>query len=128
MLKIKNVLWLLPGCLLLTSCATSTITNLTSSTQTRNASGQYPLEYAWDSSMATIRPETITPYAVVIGGDMYPMRKTLRMTNRWETLVPIPPDKNSINYYFKVDYDYNRFGQPGKGSKASPEYKLSIGD
>ena len=55
------------------------------------------------------------------------MRQTLRMTNRWETLVPVPPDKNYINYRFKVDYEYNRFGPKGKGSKLSPEYKLSIG-
>lgn len=127
MLKMKNLLLLLLGCLVLAGCATNTITNLTSSTQPRNASGQYPLEYEWDSNMATIRPGTITPY-VVIGVDLYPMRQTLRMTNRWETLVPIPPDQKSINYRFKVDYEYNRFGKPGPGSKLSPEYKLSIQD
>lgn len=127
MLKMKRLFPLFLFPLLLTSCATSSITNLTSTTQPRNASGQYPIEYKWDSSQATIRPQTITPF-VIVGVDAYPMRQTLKMTNRWETLVPIPPDKNSLNYHFRVDYDYNRFGTPGKGSLLSPEYKLVIVD
>ena len=98
-------------CLLLSAVAlagcVTTLTNLTATTQ------------------QTIKPRTIQPY-VVIGFDTYEMRPTYKMTNRWEALIPIPPDKNVVTYRFKVDYEFARFGKPGKASKASPEYKLYI--
>jgi hypothetical protein len=106
------------------SCMT-TVTNLTPTAQARNANNLYPIEYQWDTTQQTIRPESVQPF-VLVGFDSYEMRPTLRMTNRWEALVPIPPDKNVIVYRFKVDYEYGRFGPPGKASKTSPEYKLYI--
>lgn len=116
-------------CLLLTAfvlagCVT-TVTNLTATTQPRNPKNLYLIEYQWDTTQQTIRPSSIQPY-VVIGFDTYEMRPTLKLTNRWEALVPVPPDKNVITYRFKVDYEYSRFGKPGKASKGSPEYKLYI--
>jgi len=126
---LKNKKWfsllLLP--VLLTGCPTSTITNLTATQQPRNPNGQYPIEVKLDSTQQSLRPESITPQ-VVVGLDSYPMRPQLKMTNRWEALVPIPPGTNVINYHFKVDYQYNTFGKPGQGSMRSSQYKLTIMD
>jgi hypothetical protein len=109
---------------LLAGCVTS-VTNLTATTQPRNPNNLYLIEYQWDSNQQTIRSDSIKPF-VVTGFDTYEMRPTRHMTNRWEVLVPIPPDKNVITYRFKVDYEFSRFGKPGKASKGSPEYKLYI--
>ena len=128
MLRIKKrfSLWLLPA-LLLASCATSTITNLTPTQQPRNPNGQYLIEAKLDSTQQTLRPDTVSPH-VVVGFDSYPMRPQLKMANRWEALVPIPPGTNVINYHFKVDYEYNKFGKPGHDSMRSSQYKLAILD
>ena len=116
-------------CLLLSAVAlagcVTTLTNLTATTQPRNPNNLYLIEYQWDTTQQTIKPRTIQPY-VVIGFDTYEMRPTYKMTNRWEALIPIPPDKNVVTYRFKVDYEFARFCKPGKASKASPEYKLYI--
>ena len=117
-------LCLLMAALVLAGCVT-TITNLTATTQPRNANNLYPIEYQWDTTQQTIRPDTIKPF-VVIGFDSYEMQPTLRMTNRWEALVPVAPDKSSVTYRIKVDYEYGRFGKPGMASKTTPEYKLYI--
>ena len=85
----------------------------------------YRIEYQWDTTEQTIRSDSIHPF-VLIGFDSYEMQSTLKMTNRWEALVPVPPDKNVITYRFKVDYEINEFGKIGKASKTSPEYKLYI--
>ena len=116
-------------CLLLSAaifagCVT-TVTNLTSTTQHRNPNNLYLIEYQWDTTQQTVRPQSIQPF-VVVGFDTYEMRPTLKLTNRWEALVPISADKSVITYRFKVDYEFARFGAPGKASKASPEYKLYI--
>ena len=116
-------------CLLMTSmviagCVT-TITNLTATTQPRNANNLYLIEYQWDTTQQTIKADSVQPF-VIVGFDTYEMRPTLKMAQRWEVLVPVPPDKGMIVYRFKVDYEVNRFGKPGKESKSSPEYKLYI--
>lgn len=125
----KNKKWfsllLLP--LVLTGCPTSTITNLTSTQQPRNDNGQYLMELKLDTTQQSLRPESVTPH-VVVGPDSYPMRPQLKMVNRWEALVPIPSGTNVINYHFKVDYDYNKFGKPGQASMRSSQYKLVIVD
>ncbi|MEO6182500.1 MAG: hypothetical protein ABIP71_05290 [Verrucomicrobiota bacterium] len=105
----------------------STITNLTPSQQTRNVSGLYPVEAAWDSRQQSIREGSMKP-SVMVGMESYPMRKTSLMRNRWETLVPVPADKGVINYRFKFDFDYNAIPQPMPDSKLSREYKLQIVD
>lgn len=116
-------LCLLTG-LVLGGCMT-TVTNLTPTTEMRNPDNLVRIEYQWDTTQQTIRPESIRPF-VVVGFDTYEMQPTLKMTNRWEALVPVPPDKNVINYHFKVDYEFRRFGDIGKASKTSEEYKLYI--
>jgi hypothetical protein len=126
MLKIKRVV---PVCLLaifLVSCVAKVITNLTPTQMPRNPSGQYLVEMKLDSTQQTLRYDTITPQ-VVAGFNSYKMRPTLKMTNRWEALVPLPADKEVLLYRFKVDYEYNKFGnKPGQGSLMSEEYKLTI--
>jgi|ERR1051325_12037789 hypothetical protein len=111
----------------LTGCATSRITNLTTTRQPRNPSGLYPVEFAWDSDQQTLIAGSIKPY-VVVGFDFFPMRPSLGISNRWETVVPVPADKNSITYHFKVDYQYRAFGKAEKSSKLSPSYRLDIAD
>lgn len=113
--------------LLLVGCVTTTITNLTSTQQPRNSTGQYLIEYVWDSNQQTVRQETITPF-VVIGFDNYKMQRVLRTTNRWETYIPVAANQESVRYHFKVDYEYSGWGKPGKASIITPEYKLTIVD
>ncbi len=105
----------------------STITNLTPSRQPRNATGLYPIETAWESRQQSIRQETIRP-SVLVGLDSYPMRPTANIKNRWETLVPIPADKDYLIYKFKFDYEYNAIPRPMPDSKLSHEYRLQIVD
>lgn len=125
MLMIKKLLPLFALSILLASCTTSSLNNLTPTQLPRNATGLYQIEVALDSSQHTLRPDSIAPQ-VVVGFESYPMRPTLKVNNRWEALVPIAADKGSIDYHFKIDYEYNKFGKPGKGSLRSGEYKLAI--
>lgn len=83
------------------------------------------MEFVWDSDQSTIIYDSIKPY-VVIGFDQYPMRPALDIKNRWETVIPVPPDKNFVLYHFKVEYQYRTFGKPEKSSKLSPSYRLDI--
>ena len=110
---------------LLTGCVTNTVTQLTPTTQPRNPTGQYRVEFQWDSSQQTVRWDTIKPQAVV-DLDTYEMKQVLRTTNRWETFIPIPASKNQVIYQFKVDYEVTQFGKPLPTSKLSPLYKMVI--
>jgi hypothetical protein len=113
--------------LVLSGCVTSQITNLTATRLPRNASGVYPVEFAWDSSQQSIIESSIKP-SVIIGTDVYPMRPALSIANRWETVIPIPADKNFTVYHFKVDYQYRDFGRVEKSSRLSNSYRLDIVD
>ena len=113
--------------LLLAGCATSRITNLTTTRQPRNPSGVYPVEFAWDSDQQTMIEGSIKP-SVLIGFDLYPMRPALGISNRWETVIPVSADKNVVLYQFKVEYQYRTFGKPEKSSRLSPSYRLDIVD
>jgi len=48
------------------------------------------------------------------------------LSNRWEALVPVPPDKKILNYSFKFDYLYNAIPEARADSKLSPPYQLEI--
>lgn len=108
-------------------CTTSTISNLTPSRQPRNANGLYSFEVAFATRQQSLRKETLRPQ-VVIGLDTYPMRPTSLVQNRWETLVPIPADKEKVYYRIKFDYDYNSVPIRRGNSKLSPPYELQIVD
>jgi hypothetical protein len=113
--------------LLAGGCST-TITNLTPKQEARNANGFYLVEVALNTTQQTLRWNSIKPN-VVVGKEFYTMKNTALMTNRWETLVPIPPGASSIDYRFKFDYKYNVFSaQPQPDSKLSRTYRLTIMD
>ena len=122
----KKSLPLLLLSLLLVGCATQ-LTNLTPQQQVRNANNLYTVEVAFNSRQQTIRWETIEP-KIVVGQESYEMRPTPLLTNRWEGLIPVPPDKNVVRYRYRFDYQYNRMGNPGLDNSISPEYTLRIID
>ena len=106
----------------------TTITSLTPKREYRNNNGLYSLEAALNSRQQTLRWDSVKA-SVMVGTEFYPMRMTSLMTNRWETLVPIPPGATTLTYRFKFDFEYNAFGAPPKSdSKLSPVYKLQIMD
>jgi hypothetical protein len=113
--------------LAMAGCTTATVTNLSPQRELRNPNGLYPIEAALTSRQQTMRWETIRP-SVVIGTQFYPMQPTALMKNRWETLIPVPPNVNSVFYRIKFDYDYNTFSKPKPDSVLSPEYRLLIMD
>jgi hypothetical protein len=123
---LKRFLPMLFAPLLLAGC-TSTFTNLTPLHQTRNANNLYPVEVAMASRQQTLRWDTIHPQ-IVVGNEIYPMRPTTLMTNRWEGLVPVPAGTSLVHYRYKFDYSYNAMGQPKADSSLSPEYTLRIAE
>ena len=121
----KKCLPVLLVALLSAGCTTTVITNLTPQVEPRNEKGLYSIEAALSSRQQTIRWDSIQPN-VMVGDQLYPMRPTMLMTNRWETLIPIPPGVNVIGYRFKFEYGYNAFGPARKDNKLSPQYRLQI--
>jgi hypothetical protein len=124
MLTQKTILLLLLT-LVMSGCTTTSITNLSPRQLPRNANGLYLFEVALDTTQQTLRQETIQPY-VLVGIQAYPMESALMLKNRWEALVPIPATNKFVNYRYKFDYGYNRFGPRGTNSKLSPQYQLEI--
>ena len=106
-------------------CVTNTVTQLTPTTQPRNPTGQYRVEFQFDSTQQTVRWDTIKPHTIV-DLDTYEMRQVLRTTNRWEAFIPIAASRSQIIYQFKVDYEVTQFGKPLLTSKLSPLYKMVI--
>jgi hypothetical protein len=123
---LKRFLPILIAPLLVTGC-TSTFTNLTPLHQTRNANNLYPLEVSMTSRQQTLRWDSIRPQ-IMVGHEVYPMRPTTLMTNRWEGLVPVPADTKLVHYRYKFDYDYNTMGAAKPDSALSPEYTLNIAE
>jgi hypothetical protein len=121
----KKTLALLLLPLALAGC--SSITNLTPSRLTRNETGLYRVEAAWDTREQAIRAETIKPL-VMVGFETYEMRPELVVSNRWETFVPLPSDQSLLHYRFKFDFVRNAISAPVEDSKLSPEYTLQIVD
>ena len=103
----------------------SSINNLTPSHEVQNPTGIYPFEVEWLSRQQALRPESIKAY-VEIDLDSYPMQRTALLSNRWETLVPIPADKKHVTYHYKFDYEYNSIPRPRPDSLLSPPYQLTI--
>ena len=125
MKKKPFLLWaLLLSSLLFTGCST-TITNLTPGTFKRNPNGLYPFEVALDTRDHGIRQETLHP-SVIVGSHVYPMQPTLGLENRWETLVPVAPNNQYVNYRFKFDYDVRTIPRPAPSSKLSRPFQLQI--
>jgi hypothetical protein len=123
---LKKCLSLLALSLLITGCA-SQFTNLTPQQRLRNENNFYLVEVAFKSRQQSLRWDSIQPY-VVVGTNFYPMRPTLLMNNRWETLVPVPRGTNLVRYSYKFDFEYNAFGRRKADSAISAEYSLQILD
>jgi hypothetical protein len=111
---------------LLTGC-TGTLTNLTPQYQTRNANGLYPVAVAFQSRQQSLRWESIKP-AVEVGNEVYPMRRMPLMTNRWETLIPVPAGTSTLHYRYKFDWQYNAVPAPQNDSMISAPQTLRIMD
>jgi hypothetical protein len=110
--------WLLVGC-------STTITNLTPSTQKRTPNGLYPFEVALDTRDRCVRQETLKPY-VQVGGQLYPMQPTLGLSNRWETFVPVSADKEYVNYRYKFNYESRGIPKAQPSSRLSSPFQLQI--
>jgi hypothetical protein len=124
MFKKTLPLLLLP--LLLGGCA-ATLTNLTPTQQVRNADNLYRVEVAMASRQQALRWDSVKPQ-VVVGTEAYPMRPTPMMTNRWEGLVPVPPNESLVHYHYKFDFLANDFGAPRADSASSRQHTLRIVD
>ena len=122
---LKRILPLL--CLPLLAGCNATFTNLTPLQQARNTNNLYTVEVSLVSRQQTLRWESIKPQ-IMMGTELYLMRPTPLMTNRWEGLVPVPPKTNIIHFRYKFDYQYNAMGRPRPDSALSQEYTLRILD
>lgn len=121
---VKRLIPVLALVALVTGCST-TFTNLTPQTQIRNGNNLYPVEVALTSRQQTMKWDTVVPQ-IIVGEEVYPMRPTPLMTNRWEGLVPVAPGKDAVYYKYKFDFEYNKIGKPGIDSATSPQYMLRI--
>lgn len=108
-------------------CTSTQITNLTPSRQPRNPNNLYVFEADWHSNQQSLRKDSIQPY-VMIGTTAFPMQRVPMIKNRWETLVPIPPEESIVNYHFKFDYDYNSVPVRRSNSKQSQAFQLRVED
>ena len=117
-------LWPLLLVAALTGC-TGTLTNLTPQYQTRNATGLYPVAVAFHSRQQSLRWQSIKP-TVMVGDQAYPMRLMPYMNDRWETLVPVPADQNTLHYRYKFDWQYNAVPVPQNDSMTSGTQTLRI--
>jgi hypothetical protein len=110
--------------LLLAGCATQ-LTNLTPQQQRRNADNQYLVEVSFNTRQETLRWQSIRPQ-IVVGPEVYAMRPTPLMTNRWEGFLPVPRGTSQVRYHYKFDFEYNKMGKPGSDTALSREYALRI--
>ena len=123
--NLKRFLPLLLFPCLLAGCTTSAITNLTPSRLPRKDNGQYQFTVEWTSRQQSLVRDSIKAF-VIVGLDQYPMERTPLLTNRWETLVPVPADQDIVTYRYKFDYEYRGFPTHELDSKLSRYYQLVL--
>ena len=123
---LKRILFLLCAPLLLAGC-NATFTNLTPQQQVRSTNNLYTVEVALATRQQTMRWDSIKPQ-IMVGPELYTMRLTPLMTNRWEGLIPVPATTNLVHYRYKFDYNYNAMGPAQPDSALSPMYTLKILD
>lgn len=125
MLKMQH--WLALAALAALTGCTGTLTNLTPHFQNRRADGLYPVSVAFDTEQQSLRWASLKPY-VIADNAMIPMRQTPLMTNRWETLLPVPAGKKSVEFRYKMEWEYNAIPVPEKESMISQKQVLTIID
>lgn len=124
MLKKLLPLFVLP--LLWTACSTPiVITNLTPLQQARTTNNLYTVEAAVASHQQTLRWDSVRPQ-IVVGNEVYQMRPTMLMSNRFEGSIPVPPGTSSVDYRYKFNFQYNSWGAAGNDSVMSKPYTLKI--
>lgn len=106
-------------------CTTTSITNLTPADFPRSNSGLYRVEAAWQSNQKSIREGTVDP-VVIVGDTQFPMQPVPFAEGRYETLVPVGPDEDSVFYQFKFNFTYDAVPQPRANSKRSEQFRLDI--
>jgi len=121
---LKKILPLSVLPLLLAGCAAN-LTNLTPKQQVQKPDNLYRVEVALSSRQQAMRWDSIKPQ-IVVGNQLYPMRPTPLMTNRWEGLIPVPPGATSVKYHYQFDFDTQGFGKAHADSVRSEDYVLKV--
>ena len=122
---LKNLLLLGCAVFVFAGCTTPTITNLTASRLHRKESGQYEFAVEYYSRQQTLVKDSMKAF-VIVGLDQYEMQRVPYLTNRWETLVPVPEDQDLVNYRYRFDYQYRAIPVRREDSKLSRFYQLII--
>ncbi|MFM2081883.1 MAG: hypothetical protein RL380_574 [Verrucomicrobiota bacterium] len=115
---------ILAAAALFTGCQ-ATITNLSPHYQVRRADGLYPVAASFDTRQGSLRWDSLKPY-VIVGDTTYPMRLMPLMTNRWETLVPVPAGANQVAFRYKFDWQYNAIPSPLNDSMTTKPQVLRV--
>jgi hypothetical protein len=111
----------------LTGCSTTTITNLTPSRLPRKDNNQYTFEVDYNTRQQSLIQESMQGY-VIVDGERYPMQRVPMLNNRWEGIVPVPPDQEVVTYRYRFDYQYRGIPEARRDSKESSYHQLFILD
>jgi hypothetical protein len=112
---------------MLTSCATTTITNLTPSRLPRKDNDQYRVEVEYYTRQESLVKDSMKAY-VMVGDNKYAMQRTPMLPDRWETLVPIAKDQTVLTYRFRFEYEYKAIPTRRSESKETKFYQLFLLD
>ena len=110
--------------LLAAGCAPTSV-NLTPNHPPAASNGLYPFEVQWESPRRGVKTADLKAY-VVIGTNLFPMTRVANTPNRWEAVVPLPPDRTYIPYHYKFDYSYPEIRNSTVSSDFSDEYHLIV--
>jgi hypothetical protein len=111
----------------LTGCSTTTMTNLTPSRLPRKDNNQYTFEVDYNTRQQSLIQESMQGY-VIVDGERYPMQRVPMLNNRWEGIVPVPPDQEVVTYRYRFDYQYRGIPEARRDSKESSYHQLFILD
>jgi hypothetical protein len=120
----RGLAWLALACLM-AGCTTPTITNLTPSRLSRKPNDQYPFAVEYYTRQATLVRDSMKAY-VIIGNEKYLMERIPMLTNRFETLVPIPAGQDTVTYRYRFEYDYRGIPDVQSASQDSKYYQLLL--
>ena len=103
----------------------NTITNLTPSQLPRKDNDQYWFSVELDSRQRTMIPESQRTL-VIVGEEVYEMKRVPLTANRWETLVPVPADQSVVNYFYRFEFDIKSIPEPRFMVVDSKPFRLTI--